>query len=584
MGIFDFFKRKEETTQSGEAAVRQGIALSKKIEVGAREESRLRKCFIAFDVETTGLSPATDRIVELGAVLFQDGEVSKTFSSLVNPGIPIPASATSINHITNKMLSKAPTETEIYPQLVSFFGGAMCGEIIMCAHNARFDFSFLCSSLSRLGYDANIVYIDTLGFARKTLHGLENYKQCTLEKYFGLVNAASHRASSDAENCGKILLKLLDEAGASLEEERKKAEKARPNAQETEVCAYIQDVIARGGGNIDKLRFRKNSNGYVDACCLNTFLKFKFAKKGKYILVERGYPALTKYVTEPCTQSEGGADYVRVFFSSPFDLKPLSEYIYRTFSAALRSMEEYATYSYRAKQEVEDSLRSLYALTKEETSAILQGASERGYAPVTVSPEDTPRISREEVIINAVHSRVPLTEIRNINNSDMGFQMGFPYWERGENERRNGNLPQAIELFDKARYNGYALPALYTSYALAYRQLKDYENEIVVLDEGIRRMPSEAGVWCARREKAIKLLFAQQNSERNAENAKPTDADAPRRRGKAVFQMDDNGNTIKEFISVAAASEETGVNAKSIRDAAGGIQKTAGGYRWKYKE
>lgn len=169
----------------------------------------LRKRFIAFDVETTGFSSYSDRIVEVGAVFFENGKPTIRLSSLVNPGIPIPAKASAVNHITNRMLSSAPREEVFYPRLVRLLGDALQGETIICAHNAIFDVKFLCSALSRMGFDARIQYLDTLAMSKLLVPGLENYKQGTLEKYFGLVNAASHRAASDAENCGLILCRML---------------------------------------------------------------------------------------------------------------------------------------------------------------------------------------------------------------------------------------------------------------------------------------------------------------------------------------------------------------------------------------
>ena len=82
-------------------------------------------------------------------------------------------------------------------------------------------FSHPCNTLSRLGFNANIEYIDTLSLSRKYLHGLENYKQSTIENYFGLTNPSSHRAASDAENCGHILYRLMDVASESLEIEKR---------------------------------------------------------------------------------------------------------------------------------------------------------------------------------------------------------------------------------------------------------------------------------------------------------------------------------------------------------------------------
>ena len=114
MGLFDLFKKKTtEKPQLSEPKppsipVRTGNAVADKIELDVTNAELLRQQFIAFDVETTGLSPAIDRIVEIGAVLFANGEPVDSFSTLVNPRMNISASATAVNHITNNMISSAP--------------------------------------------------------------------------------------------------------------------------------------------------------------------------------------------------------------------------------------------------------------------------------------------------------------------------------------------------------------------------------------------------------------------------------------------------------------------------------------------
>lgn len=203
----------------------QGNALARRIKVDDVSIPSIRREFIAFDVETTGLNPAVDRIVEVGAVYFSNGKVVDRFSTLVNPGIPIPPTASAINHITNTMLLSAPSEADVYPKLVNFLGDALDCGIIMCAHNARFDFDFLCNTLSRLGIDGNIAYADTLRLAKNLIKNLPNYKQASLEHYFGLTNTSSHRADSDAENCGHILCQLIDLAEKTNQDERKRIEK-----------------------------------------------------------------------------------------------------------------------------------------------------------------------------------------------------------------------------------------------------------------------------------------------------------------------------------------------------------------------
>ena len=86
------------------------------------------------------------------------------------------------------------------------------------------------------------------------------------------------------------------------------------------------------------------------------------------------------------------------------------------------------------------------------------------------------------------HNRVPISQIKNKGNWEAGFDAGFSIWERGEKERKAGNIELAIDLFNQARNNGYIAPALYRSYAKAYRKLKDLDGEIETLEEGISRL------------------------------------------------------------------------------------------------
>lgn len=88
------------------------------------------------------------------------------------------------------------------------------------------------------------------------------------------------------------------------------------------------------------------------------------------------------------------------------------------------------------------------------------------------------------------NERVPVTQIQNANNWKAGFKSGFSLWEDGEKERKAGNIEKAISLYDEARKKGYFAPALYKSYAMAYRKVKDLDSEIEILEEGIARFES----------------------------------------------------------------------------------------------
>ena len=100
--------------------------------------------FVAFDLETTGTLPGVDRIVEIGAVRLIDGEVDAIFSTLVDPERPMPEGATRVNGITDDMLVGKPKIEACLGPLSEF-----CGDDLMVAHNAAFDYGFLLSEYRR---------------------------------------------------------------------------------------------------------------------------------------------------------------------------------------------------------------------------------------------------------------------------------------------------------------------------------------------------------------------------------------------------------------------------------------------------
>lgn len=89
--------------------------------------------------------------------------------------------------------------------------------------------------------------------------------------------------------------------------------------------------------------------------------------------------------------------------------------------------------------------------------------------------------------LKPVKPRVPLNQIKNLNNWDKGFDEGYPHYQKGEQFRKAGGLYTALEQFDEARYHGYGAPALYRSYAMVFRKMKAYDEEIAILEEGMTR-------------------------------------------------------------------------------------------------
>ncbi len=184
--------------------------------------------------------------------------------------------------------------------------------------------------------------------------------------------------------------------------------------------------------------------------------------------------------------------------------------------------------------------------------------------------------------------------------SNKAFQSALACWDRGEVARKNGNIEEAIRLFDEARRLGLTYPYVYISYAKIYRKQKDYEKEIAVLEEAISRFSPEMDEGLVeRKSRVLALLSAQQDRERELqqkEEKRAQRAEARKRAEelkalrpkqpvkRAVLQCNDDGSILNEFESVAAAAAYCGISTKCIRDAANGRQKHAGGFCWRYAE
>ncbi len=167
--------------------------------------------FYALDIETKGFSKNKDRIVEVGIAKFIDGEVVDTFSSLVKTDKDISPYAGAVNGITDDMLEDAPSESVIATKIREFLDDAVTDGVVVVAHNANFDMGFLKSLFNRYNIDAHIKSLNTLEESRKYLCLLD-HSLGTVAKHYKIKNKNAHRALDDAITCGKIFLKLLEEA------------------------------------------------------------------------------------------------------------------------------------------------------------------------------------------------------------------------------------------------------------------------------------------------------------------------------------------------------------------------------------
>lgn len=159
--------------------------------------------FICFDIETTGLSAARDKITEIGAVKVENGIITDKFSTFVNPEMPIPQKITQLTGITDEMVKDAPSQSEAVSAFLEF-----AGDNVLVAHNAPFDTSFIAKACEDMGREYNYTSIDTVAISRAILTDIKNCKLDTVAKFLRLGEFNHHRATDDAEMLAKIFITL----------------------------------------------------------------------------------------------------------------------------------------------------------------------------------------------------------------------------------------------------------------------------------------------------------------------------------------------------------------------------------------
>lgn len=151
-------------------------------------------CYVMLDLETTGGSAQHDRITEIAMVRVQDGVQTARWSSLVNPGQPIPPFIESLTGISDAMVADAPAFAEVLPRVRELLHGA-----VLVAHNVRFDHGFLASEMERTGALLNVQTLCTVRLSRKLYPQFKGHGLDALSQRHGLHNQARHRAMGDVD-------------------------------------------------------------------------------------------------------------------------------------------------------------------------------------------------------------------------------------------------------------------------------------------------------------------------------------------------------------------------------------------------
>ena len=157
------------------------------------------KSYVCFDLETTGLDPLYNEIIEIGALKVRDGKVAERFMEFIHPQEEISPMITNLTGITNEMVANARPADAVISDFLEF-----CEDDVLIGHNVGFDYSFMKSGASNLGLTFEKFGIDTFKIAQRTLKSLPSKSLSSLCEYYQIENKAAHRAYYDALATAKL--------------------------------------------------------------------------------------------------------------------------------------------------------------------------------------------------------------------------------------------------------------------------------------------------------------------------------------------------------------------------------------------
>ena len=184
----------------------EGYLVDDLTDVAVNEKGQsLDDTYVVFDLETTGFSPIKDKIIEIGAVKVEHGEITEKFSTFVNPKIPIPFQITQLTSITDQMIMNAPDIENVLPHFLEFIGDAA-----LVAHNASFDVSFIEQNCRYQDIQPDFTSVDTVALARILLPTLSKFKLNVVANALHISLENHHRAVDDAGATAEIFVKFVE--------------------------------------------------------------------------------------------------------------------------------------------------------------------------------------------------------------------------------------------------------------------------------------------------------------------------------------------------------------------------------------
>ncbi|CAG7623878.1 PolC-type DNA polymerase III [Paenibacillus allorhizosphaerae] len=201
--------------------------------------------YVVFDIETTGLSVTSNKIIEIAGVKMKEGKEIGRFATFINPHERIPYHIQQLTNINDDMVKDAPELAEMLPKFIEFVGDS-----ILVAHNARFDIGFIQANCKQLALpEVTNAVLDTLELARLLFPTMKNHRLNTLADKFKVSLENHHRAIDDSIALGHVLFHLLKESGdrgyATLEQLNDRAGKSLNTQRPFHCCIYAKNMTGK---------------------------------------------------------------------------------------------------------------------------------------------------------------------------------------------------------------------------------------------------------------------------------------------------------------------------------------------------
>lgn len=180
--------------------------MERQLKVLMEDEKEKLKTFVCFDIETTGLNPKDNKIIEIGALKVKDGKIVEVFSELIDPRMSLPEHIVELTGITDEMLVGAQEEDVVVPRFLDFLGTNL-----LLGHNVLFDYSFMKVAAKNLGYSFEKMGIDTLHLCKKLHPELKSRSLGSMCKYYNITNNNAHRAYDDAKATTLLYVQLMNQ-------------------------------------------------------------------------------------------------------------------------------------------------------------------------------------------------------------------------------------------------------------------------------------------------------------------------------------------------------------------------------------